>query len=162
MTHPFVDHLYRLSARDDRAALAALRRGLGKPPGTVPAMYPILMPFIPEEDNRPGRDDVYYLVASLYALNPVREDDLDLGAMYERLGGNSSTESRFRALLQADRDQLASHLRQAMSLARSGKRRTGLDWQLLLHHLRGWDHPDAWVQRTWARSFWRPSTSSSP
>lgn len=40
----FVDALNRLVAREDRAALAALRRGLGKPPGTVAEMYPLVEP----------------------------------------------------------------------------------------------------------------------
>lgn len=34
--HPYI--IYLESLREDRAALAALRRGLGQPPGTVPDM----------------------------------------------------------------------------------------------------------------------------
>jgi hypothetical protein len=41
----------------------------------------------------------------------------------------------------------------------------GLDWGLLCRHLIQWNHPDRWVQKHWARDFWRfaaaePETSS--
>jgi len=36
----FVAYLQGLQVCEDRAALAALRRGLGQPPGTEPHMYP--------------------------------------------------------------------------------------------------------------------------
>jgi hypothetical protein len=37
--HPFIRYLVSLAERDDRGGLAALRRGLGQPPGTVAETY---------------------------------------------------------------------------------------------------------------------------
>ncbi len=37
--HPFVNRLQELAEKQERGALAALRRGLGQPPGTVAEMF---------------------------------------------------------------------------------------------------------------------------
>ena len=71
---PLIRHLLELRGRDrdppqkpDRGALAALRRGLGKPPGLAPETWPQVEPFIGQ--IRPKRyDDACYLVAALFAI----------------------------------------------------------------------------------------------
>ena len=59
-THPFIDRLQELANNQERGALAALRRGLGQPPGTTPEMYRYVEPFLAQnrslEQERP-----YYL-----------------------------------------------------------------------------------------------------
>ena len=45
----FVDHLASLDRKRDLAALAQLRRGLGKTPSESMGMYPYIMPYIPRE-----------------------------------------------------------------------------------------------------------------
>src|SRR5436190_6501763 len=72
----FIAHLEalaeRVEARNDsrsRAALAGLRRGLGRAPGTVAEVEPHVAPFLPERPS--WRDDAYYLVASLFAVYPA-------------------------------------------------------------------------------------------
>src|SRR5450759_404004 len=65
---PLVGYLERLRDKDDRGALAALRRALGKPPGEAPEAYPYVVPFLPREVSA-WQEQVYYLVAALFAVH---------------------------------------------------------------------------------------------
>lgn len=167
----FIAHLKRLVPRDQgsgsresgsRAALAALRRGLGKQVGEAPEMYPYVVPALPDVDEQQER--TFYLVAALFGLHPrdVPTDDgrgVNLGASLSRLAGESESggvERRFVALLNASRPDLPEHLRHAVSLLKSKDR--PLDWVQLLRDVRDWEHPERPVQRAWARSYWAGAT----
>ncbi len=65
----FIRDLEGLAEREDRGALAALRRGLGKQPGAAPEMFPYLAPWTQHEHG--WGEECMYLVASLFALHPV-------------------------------------------------------------------------------------------
>jgi CRISPR system Cascade subunit CasB len=58
-------------------------------------------------------------------------------------------------LLDADEDELPWRLRQIVSLTTASG--IALDWPQLLKDLLGWDHPDRYVQRRWAREYWGAS-----
>lgn len=156
-----IRHLQDLAKRENRAALAALRRGLGKPPGSVPETFPHVTPYVPPSDNKYGRDWPYYLVASLFALHPESGAPGNMGWTCRQLGDHPSAEVRFKALLNSRQQELPNRLRQVVSLASSAKRQTPVDWALLLRDLRSWTHPDRWVQRNWARSYWAPISQES-
>ena len=64
----FIGHLEALRQREDRGALAGLRRGLGGRPGTVPETYPHVCPWTGGLSG--DREDAFFLVASLFALHP--------------------------------------------------------------------------------------------
>lgn len=152
-------HLGELAAQQDRAALAALRRGLGKPPGTVAEMHRHVVPVLGA-----GADAAAYLVAALFGLHPVswvgpsNPRRSNFGVSLARLraavgvSGEAGIERRVIALLNADPDDLASHLRHAVALLRAHD--IPVDWARLLRDARGWDHPDRWVQRNWAHAYW--------
>jgi CRISPR system Cascade subunit CasB len=125
-------------------------------------VFPHVTPFIPPDDNVSGRDWPYYLVASLYSVHPDPGAGGDMGWTMRQIATNESVEARFLALLTCHVDDLPALLRQAVTLAASAKRRTPVDWTLLLKHLRHWDHPDRWVQRQWARSFWGAERAPDP
>lgn len=162
----FAAYLESLVAGEDRAALAALRRGLGKEPGTAAEMYPHVVPWLPH-GARPWEENAFYLVAALFADHQIpwpRSDDrpeaTNLGASFARLAAqtaSASVEKRFVALLECHRDDLPTHLRHAISLLKS--KDVPVDWPRLLRDIRGWDREDRRVQRDWARAFWghRPS-----
>jgi CRISPR system Cascade subunit CasB len=145
----FVEHLDALARREDRGALAALRRGLGKPPGTVTAMLPFVVPFLPE---RRDEHAAYFLVASLFALHPEGAAEGNLGTTFKQLGDHESAQKRFVALLDCHADELGDHLRHAISLARSKQVR--VNYGLLLDHVLAWSADDRWVQRAWAAEYW--------
>lgn len=167
--HPLIAHLKALQQRDDRGALAALRRGLGRPPGAVAEMHPHVARFLP-----PGRWNWYheclYIVAALFGLHPDPpwSESGDMGDAFRRMAEAESQrlgevpdsiEGRFVALLKCHRDDLADHLRHAVSLARS--RDVGINWEKLLRDLRNWNSEQRWIQRRWARSFWGRADSTA-
>ena len=126
----FIAHLEDLKARDDRAALADLRRGLGEPPGTVASMYRHVIPWIPANQFI---EDTAYIVASLFAFHPVsggaRTVGTALAAIHSADGSSrpESIERRFTTLLSAHEDDLQVHLRQAISLLKVND--IPLDWR---------------------------------
>jgi CRISPR system Cascade subunit CasB len=61
-------------------------------------------------------------------------------------------ERRFTVLLSAHVDDLPFYLRQAISFLKS--KEVAVNWNQLLSDLLNWDHPDHFVQKAWARSFW--------
>ena len=146
----FIGHLERLRDQEDRRALAILRRGVNRQPGTAIEMYSLVLPWgVPRY-----AEDSAFLVAALFALHPQPGGEKALGAAFAQISGESdSIEKRFNALLNCHRDDLPYHLRQAVSLLRSEE--VPIDWQQLLRDVLGWEHDSRYVQRAWAREFWR-------
>ena len=151
--HPFITYLEGL--RDDRGALAALRRGLGQEPGRAVEMYRYVVPWVPDQASR-QEERAFYLIAALFAYHPDPGGWGNLGDAFRRTldpqGDNTAIERRFTALLGAHPDDLPFYLRQAVGFLKS--KETPIDWQQLLMDLLAWGHPDGYVQRNWARSFW--------
>jgi CRISPR system Cascade subunit CasB len=162
---PLIGSLLRLAAQEDRAALAALRRGLGRAPGTVAEMYPYVEPYLGAESTR-ARSDAAYVVAALFASHPLnwhRDDDdprsSNFGASFARLrarmASSEGAERRFTALLGAHREELEHHLRSAVSLLKSHD--VPVDWEQLLRDIRWWGGDARRVERTWASAYWGTS-----
>lgn len=101
----FVAALERLAKRDDsaaRAALAALRSGLGKPPGSVVAMYQYVgdhllgtgphdrWPLWPSDQQY---NDDLFTVASLFGLHPTGRPADDEAETTTKPGGDLDTSS---------------------------------------------------------------------
>ncbi len=157
--HPLIDYLERLVWDQDRGAMAALRRGLSKPPGTAMEMHRYVVPFLPR--GRPWEENVYYLVAALFAYWHQGETTVaahppeNLGASLARLrtpDTGPGLDLRFTGVLKSHRDDLPSHLRQVVGLLKS--KEVPVHWRNLCRDLGYWDHEDGWVQRSWAKSFW--------
>lgn len=143
--------------KDDRAALARLRRGLGKKGGTS-AMYRYVVPFLPTSvvDERKWRRiaNRHFLIASLFALHPESAGrGSSMGKVFRAMMAESpSVEKRFENLLSVDADDLDGHLQQAVSLAKSKK--VWVDFHQLFDDVKSWDFHDRRVQMRWAREFW--------
>ena len=158
----FVESLEKLVSSENRGALAALRRGLGKRPGTAPEMHRLIVPYL-RSNSRPDEDARFYLLASLFASwhqgssgGEQRVSD-HLGESLAVLkkkeeSSSESLEKRFEALLNCHADDLPTHLRHMIALLRG--KGVPVGWLQLLRDLRFWDHPDRLVQRRWARAFW--------
>lgn len=164
----FVSYLAGLARREDRASLAHLRRGLGKPPGTAPEMFPIVVPWTSSMNDWAA--DVYYVVAALFGAHPMTAQKgnfgdtcrvahsrrrADRGAGSEE--GVDSLERRFVAMLNAHPDDLHWHLRHAVDLAAGEE--VPVNWAELLYDLSYWSHPDRFVQRKWANAYWRSGST---
>lgn len=150
----FVEYLEGL--REDRGAMAALRRTLAFDPGELgdTRAYRYVEPFVQDEEG--WRWQAYYLVAGLYALHPDGEK-LSLAEALSQVWHEEdrprSLEERFLALLDADSDQLPDRLRRVVSYLKA--KRKGVNYQRLLEDLLGWFNPGRRVQRRWAREFYR-------
>lgn len=163
-----IRHLYELAGasagsgtahKPDRAALAALRRGLGPKPGTQVKMFPHVTPFIPEDAGRSHRE-AYYVVAALFGLysrpwTPAESQNFGWSAaeVARRAERREPVERRLTALLDAEWEDLPTHLRGFVSLMKDA---VPVDWTRLLRDLRAWGHPDRYVQQGWARAYWSP------
>jgi CRISPR system Cascade subunit CasB len=155
----FVAHLRRLADAEDpagRAALAKLRRGLGKPPGAALGTIAVVQPRLPP-GLRQDAENACYLVGSLFAAHPQAGGGGSLGrafALLARKREGDSLEKRFVALLNADVEDLPEHLRHAVSLLKGEG--IAIDWACLIDDIQRWGHPDRRrrVRRQWASDFW--------
>lgn len=157
----------------DRGRLAELRRQVGSGEGAHWLTGLLYRSGYGERGSRAAR-----LVAGLFALKPASRDDGEApsadtlaaraGAadslatqlarvhleqnrqVQKKATARSSTEQRFLALLDADRDGLEHHLRQAVQLVQA--RDMQPDWTHLLADVTYWG--DA-VRRRWADDFYR-------
>jgi CRISPR type I-E-associated protein CasB/Cse2 len=163
----------------DSAALSACRRGLGKPPMDVPAMWPYLVP-VRDTAHPFDRDRVetaVHHVLALYATHQQtrrerttrsvhqRQTDgqrLGLGEVCRRLARKPATptdldagvQRRFHAAATSvSIDELVGHLRGLVTLLRGAG--IPLDYQQLAHDLADWQIPErrARVRRQWGREF---------
>lgn len=156
----FISHL--ASVCEDRGARAILRRSAAFAPGEDVRAFPFVEPFLPAEVSESERW-AFYLSAMLYALHGQHQEDRSLaqafGALWWRNDKRPSLEKRFIALLEADADGLAEHLRHAVTLLKEDP----FDHAALLSDLRELMKPYATdyqnrIRARWARDFYRAET----
>jgi len=154
----FIERIERL----DTGELAMLRRGCGER-DPVEGRCPWLVGLI----YSVASDATAFLIASLlaqYKTNDIRTGchriEGNFGVTWKQTIAKPDSESikrRFHILLDADYDpwtgdgDLRYRLRQMVRYAAS--KGVGVDWPMLLKHIRGWNSTDKWVQKEWARSF---------
>jgi len=145
----FIKHL--VERKNDRAMLASLRRCLGKTQGDVKA-YPYVVPFLPKEEYKQAS---YFLLAGLFGLHPehTNKEYWSIGKAFRLLTKTDSRDRRFKALLDAEDEQFAYHLQQAVSLLKS-KEMIKINYYQLFKDIQGWNHLKKYVQLKWAKDFW--------
>jgi CRISPR system Cascade subunit CasB len=167
-TESFVTYLEELRDRQDRGALAAMRRWLdGSARSSVEAMR-VVQPRLSMTNvhTRETREDVSLLVGALFALHDAPGGSGNLGDAFRRLGGSGepppNVERRFMTLLACDEDEIDAVLRQAVMLLKSGS--VPINWHQTFRDLMSWKGRDPQkrelVRRRWARSFWRSRSQS--
>ncbi len=166
LVEPFVKCLEDLVARRDRGALAALRRGAGKTPGTVAETHRYVAWAAGRQKTR-RRADCFYVVASLFALwhqgaeKPGRGEGSFGRSLRELVArepkGKEGVERRLAAMLAAHGEDLPVHLRHAVALLKG--KDVPVDWRRLLEDLAWWDGDRRLVQRRWAEDFWAEAES---
>lgn len=162
---PLVTRLLELKVKKDRGALAALRTGLGKPPGTAARMFPIVAPFLRANDG--PSTQAAFLTAALFASHPEHAEIGNLGASLWKSTkrdanpngkhGEAGVEARFAAALDADPEDLPRHLEGLVSLCESAG--VPINWHRFYWDVRSLsDDDEDWRTKTrirWARDFWR-------
>ncbi|MHA1269853.1 MAG: type I-E CRISPR-associated protein Cse2/CasB [Candidatus Helarchaeota archaeon] len=155
----FIENL-RNSERSD---IAILKRACGKNLENAKKAIYIFYKKLPGVVKYRPNEEIYFLVATLYGFNKYSFIG-DFGSTMRRVKIKTDTESidsRFAALLDSDFDivnniyyggsGLSFRLRQCIRLADS--KEIGVDWYELLKDLKNWDHPDNFVKKKWARSY---------
>jgi len=161
--HYFIIYLKSLVEKDDRGALASLRRGLGQKPGAAPEMYRYVIPHLPKNLSE-WQEESYYLIAALFASHPLSTDKGNLGdhlAKIRTKDNETALERRFTALLSAHLDDLPDYLRQTISLLKS--KEIPVNWNQMLNDLQWWSHPEYGdrVRKRWATAFWGSRQASA-
>lgn len=164
----FIDRIERLGSRE----LAQLRRGCGER-DPVEGRCPWLIGLIYGVSSEANA----FLVASLlaqYKIIDIRagrhRSQGDFGLTWKKAIAADSSESlkrRFHILLDSEYDTFTGEgdfpyrLRQMVRYA-AGKR-IGIDWPLLLKHVKQWNSREKWIQKKWAGSFFiTDSTEDTP
>ncbi len=147
--------------------LAALRRGIDREPGTVPAMWRFYTTLT--EDGRISRAlRAEHVALTLFGVHqqsqrsPVHRSGIRVGSAIHALrhSGAFSSEAvdrRFAAAATArSLGELAVHLRGLVSQLRGVQQ--GLDYDILLRDLRSWQYPDGLrnTQRHWGAQYFTP------
>ncbi|MBI5962720.1 MAG: type I-E CRISPR-associated protein Cse2/CasB [Chloroflexi bacterium] len=110
--------------------------------------YSLLPPGVSEY-----HEEMYFLLATMFPLADSGSGG-DLGASLLRAKQKKNTKGldrRVQFLLDADEAQLPFRLRQAVRFIQSN--RVKVNWHRLLEDLLNWKHPERFVQRRWARSY---------
>jgi len=155
--------------RENRGALAHLRRGLGPPGQSAPETWAVIGNYLPAKPQ-PWRDACFFLVGALFGLHPRHEGGRrNMGDTFRRIADaqndrpgqppRDALQKRFIALLKSHRDDLHVHLRHAVSLAKGHD--VAVNYRQLLWDLISWDSDRVDVRQRWARRFWSPAAPAS-
>ncbi len=147
----FVERLQHASRGD----LAILKRAAGfsisESLATMKAFYQVLPPSVVGTKD----EEIYFLVATLYAFNKYKiGENFGESMRLTRVKSSSgSIDKRMAALLNSNfaGEELGYRLRQCVKLVAS--KEVGVNWKMLLRDLLHWNHPDRYVQKSWARAY---------
>ncbi len=163
----FVSYLEGLRERDDRAALAAMRRWLANSAGSQVEAMRAVQPQLSETDGN-VREASTYLIGALFALHDEPNGKGNMGDHFRDMfpvgeDPPPNVESRFMSLLATDAESFDVALRQAVMLLKS--RNVPVNWHLLIRQAAAWkSNNDRWrdsVRKKWASSFWRKRSAIS-
>lgn len=154
----FIERIEKLEPGE----LAALRRGCGERDsvdGRCPWFHELVFGV--------AYEPTAFLVASLLAQyktsvikTGAHKIQGNFGVTWKRAITGTDSESikrRFHILLDSEFDprtgegDMPYRLRQMVRYAAA--KGVGVDWPELLKHVRSWNSPDKWVQKTWAKAF---------
>lgn len=152
--------------------LAAMRRGLGREPGSIPEMWRFYTTLTPS-GGVTDRLHAEHLTLGLYATHQQsqgssmhrRNSGLGRGLTALRSGGRFSEDAvdqRFAAAATADGvDELAYHLRGLVSRLTSHSPAIPLDYTELYWQLLGWHDPArrGAIRRRWGADYFTPRPS---
>ena len=159
-----------------RAALANLRRGVGRRPGELPQLYGELLQDMPEEMYSAGSKPSYaewavYMALTLYAMHQqgkdVKTDNISLGnAASELVADNDDTERIWKRLYavasSADMQEMSYHIRALIKLLRD--KDIPLDYPQLAKDLYFYqlsDESAEHIRLKWGQDFYKKRTDEN-
>jgi len=153
----FVERLEELNRKDDKAALAEIRRAAANPDDNF-LILRIIGSYLPSEVSN-WELDIYKRLACLYAIHKghINKDYYNFGVSCRKIwlnldAGKESFESRFAALLNCRPEDLYRHL---LSIVRfASDKGVKINFNRLFKDMKYWAHPDKFAQKNWAKQFW--------
>lgn len=149
---PSLDFIARLDKLDvgDRARL---KRNAGKTIGEAHEVLGLFYAILPHNISQ-FQEEIYFLVATLYPMTSKgsKGNFGDHLLMAQSSKNSKGLDRRVEILLDADLPQLHFRLRQSVHFLQSC--RVSINWVQLLEDLLQWNHPDRYIQKRWARSFY--------
>ncbi|WP_341727833.1 type I-E CRISPR-associated protein Cse2/CasB [Brooklawnia sp.] len=155
------------------ADLSAMRTGLGREPGDVPAMWRMYRELTKDGRLTPALR-AEHAALGLYGLHQqgqrycVHKQDVSVASALKLLRSSDrfstdAVDARFtRAVTSTDLDALTFHLRGLVSQLKSIERPAPFDYTMLLADLRNWQSPDrqSRIRRSWASKYFPLATAS--
>ena len=151
----FITRLEGLDAGDRARLKRNAGRSLAEARGATGLFYRLMGQAIPDY-----QEDIYFLVATLFPLAEGGGEGNLGDALHKAQSQNTlkGLDRRIEVLLDSDRVQLPFRLRQAIHFIQSN--RVKVNWSRLLQDLLNWDHPDRFVQKSWARAYFSEPVQS--
>lgn len=151
----FIGRLRNLDPGDRSRLRRNAGRKLAEAHNATALFYHLLPSKVPE-----SQEEVFFLLATLYPLADETQSG-DLGTSLRRAQNQKNKKGldrRVEILLDADLEQLPFRLRQALHFLQSN--RVSLNFSGLLADLLAWNHPEHYVQKKWARSYFASTDPS--
>ena len=153
--NPVIHYLKDRYEKKDRATLATLRNGLREKDCRSMEMYQFLGKFLSDSTSQNYEDAVFIVSALFASYSQAKNVKGNLGDSlreYQRKTESESVEKRFVSLLNAERDELSTYLRNIINLLKSQE--IGVNWEKLFNDIQQWNTDNRFVQTRLARSFW--------
>ena len=172
LKNPFIQFLEQLRDNENTAALATLKKGLMKEPSEELSMYSYIIPWLGNKNYIGNKEKMYFTIASLFAYHPQKGDNGSIGNTLKRIALSEMKDSsikdinetpiskRFMALLNCHIEDLHLHLRQIISICSSNE--IAINWHKLFHDVLQWNSDEKWIQKNWAKDFWRYEKEDEP
>lgn len=151
----FIERLKKANKSD----IAILKRASGSSIAESRQAMGIFYKLLPRALTYQKDEEMFFLIATLFGFNQNAFSG-NFGETMKLVKIRSKSESldkRFLALLDTYRgfnetwSAFSFKLRQLINLASS--KEVGIDWVSLLKDLSYWTHPDKFIQKKWARSY---------
>lgn len=152
--YPLVELLLSLKNSENRAKIAALRRGASDPFNNFEALS-IIGKTIPDQNDNTFKNSM--LLATIFAEHPKHIDNQSIGDALRKVRyglsvGAESLDARFIQLLNSDFEDLPHYLLQTCRFL--ANKDVGIDFHILFDDIQYWTHQDKFVQLKWAKDYW--------
>jgi CRISPR system Cascade subunit CasB len=155
----FLDSL-KQRIKNDSGAKATLKRALSGNDRHIRQTYSLLLPYL--DNIKEWQQDIWIFVACLDTYHDQEKKPAPRNFAQSCMDLHNSSESkgperRFRALLDTDLADIQSPITALVRQIKSKKEKKKIPvyYPQLIVDLCNWDHPDQFVQDSWARTFWR-------
>jgi CRISPR type I-E/ECOLI-associated protein CasB/Cse2 len=177
------DHVYSVVAREirritggseptRRAALAKLRRGAGKPPGSIPYIWEMTIGALSDDilyrDDRDRAEWAVHIALTLFATQKQGADNTVSGIAGGSFGtavatlcnpdNRESITRRFNAAVMSDTvEQLSVHARSLTGMLKGGG--SDFDYPRFAKDLYYWQFDPEKTRLNWGRDYWRNNSN---